>query len=274
MPPASEPRQIAWAAALLLLALAAPPLLLFRVSSTFPGQNHLLELAICTAFAVAGYLSRGVSASGAIAGLAISYAIYVGANLAGFVLLVALFALTWTCTRIGAERKRGISARDDSRGRNAAQVTANLGIAGMAALFALASEEPRLYLLVLVAALAETAADTVSSEIGEATGHDALLITTLRRVPAGTDGGITVLGTCCGILAALFLVGLARGLHVFGDGAALIAAATATFGMIFDSFLGATLERRRILGNNGVNFLGTTFAAALAWLAGHRLLHW
>jgi uncharacterized membrane protein len=36
--------------------------------------------------------------------------------------------------------------------------------------------------------------------------------------------------------------------------------------MIADSFLGATLERRGTLGNNGVNFLSTTFAAGAALL--------
>jgi uncharacterized membrane protein len=37
-------------------------------------------------------------------------------------------------------------------------------------------------------------------------------------------------------------------------------------GMIFDSFLGATLERKHWLGNNAVNFASTIVAAALAFL--------
>jgi uncharacterized membrane protein len=36
--------------------------------------------------------------------------------------------------------------------------------------------------------------------------------------------------------------------------------------MIFDSLLGATLERRRVLGNNAVNFASTIVAAVLAFL--------
>jgi uncharacterized membrane protein len=36
--------------------------------------------------------------------------------------------------------------------------------------------------------------------------------------------------------------------------------------MIFDSFLGATLERSRLLGNNAVNFASTIVAACLAFL--------
>jgi uncharacterized membrane protein len=40
----------------------------------------------------------------------------------------------------------------------------------------------------------------------------------------------------------------------------------ALFGMIADSYLGATLERRKLLNNNGVNFLGTLAAAGGALL--------
>jgi uncharacterized membrane protein len=36
--------------------------------------------------------------------------------------------------------------------------------------------------------------------------------------------------------------------------------------MIADSFLGAILERRRVLNNDWVNFLGTLTAAGLALL--------
>jgi uncharacterized membrane protein len=36
--------------------------------------------------------------------------------------------------------------------------------------------------------------------------------------------------------------------------------------MLFDSVLGATLERRGLLGNDGVNFVSTVFAADVALL--------
>ena len=40
----------------------------------------------------------------------------------------------------------------------------------------------------------------------------------------------------------------------------------AVAGMLFDSLLGALLERRNLLNNDAVNFLSTVFAAALAFL--------
>jgi len=40
----------------------------------------------------------------------------------------------------------------------------------------------------------------------------------------------------------------------------------AVAGMIGDSFLGALLEQRKVLNNDGVNFLGTLIAACVAAL--------
>jgi uncharacterized membrane protein len=41
----------------------------------------------------------------------------------------------------------------------------------------------------------------------------------------------------------------------------------AMVGMLGDSFLGAVLERKYFLNNDGVNFLGTLIAAAIAMMS-------
>jgi uncharacterized protein (TIGR00297 family) len=121
-------------------------------------------------------------------------------------------------------------------------------------------------LIALIAALAEAAADTVSSEIGQAVGGVPRLVTNWKPVPAGTDGAITLAGTAAGAAAAI-AVSLTRvvgsGLG-FGWRFALICAGAAILGMIADSFLGATLERRGFLDNNAVNFSSTAIAAMIA----------
>jgi uncharacterized membrane protein len=43
-----------------------------------------------------------------------------------------------------------------------------------------------------------------------------------------------------------------------------ISAASGAFGLLFDSLLGATLERHKWLNNDAVNFLSTTAAAGFA----------
>jgi uncharacterized protein (TIGR00297 family) len=148
-------------------------------------------------------------------------------------------------------------------GRTASQVLANLGVATVAAvLFAVYGKAG--FLLAMTAALSEAAADTVSSEIGQAMGANPRLITTWKTVPAGTDGGITIAGTFAGVAAAgvVGVVCISTGLMPWKwSGIAVVAAAV---GMIADSFLGAWLERRGILNNDLVNFLGTLVAAGIA----------
>ena len=70
------------------------------------------------------------------------------------------------------------------------------------------------FLLAALAAFATAASDTVASEIGQAYGRTHVLITTFRRVPAGTDGAVSIEGTLTGIAAsvAVTAVGIACGL--------------------------------------------------------------
>jgi uncharacterized protein (TIGR00297 family) len=115
-------------------------------------------------------------------------------------------------------------------------------------------------------ALAEVAADTVSSEIGEAYGGPPLLVSSLKRVQAGTDGGVTLVGTLSGIAAALLVAGSFVWLFGLELRIAVPITCAATIGTLVDSLLGATLERQRLLTNDWVNLLSSASAAGAAWL--------
>ena len=60
----------------------------------------------------------------------------------------------------------------------------------------------------IIANYASVAADTFSSELGILSTHDPRLITspTLRRVPRGTNGGVTLWGLFAGLLGSLIVV--------------------------------------------------------------------
>jgi uncharacterized protein (TIGR00297 family) len=202
---------------------------------------------------------RGVSLSGAVAGAAVCFLLYVGAGPGAFVALVSVFALTWISTRFGYRRKEKLGTAEKLDGRTALQVLASC--AGLSTLTA-----KSFFLLAVSAALSEAAADTVSSELGQARSAKARLITTWEEVAAGTDGGISWAGTAAGIAAAAVVswVCVLTGLVPFRWlGISIIAAVAGT---IADSYLGAVLERRKLLSNDAVNFLGTLIAAISASL--------
>jgi len=189
--------------------------------------------------------------------------------------LILLFVLTFQATRLGKERKAASSLAEDRKGRNAAQVVANLGVAAYASYYlyhffdhphhgfqwpyiVAAFEVP------MLAALAEATADTVSSEIGQAFGGIPFMLTTLRRVPTGTDGAVSLNGTIAGIASAALIAATgapALGMELHD---CMIVFFAAVAGLFFDSLLGATLERRGWIGNDFVNLASTLFAATLA----------
>ena len=124
--------------------------------------------------------------------------------------------------------------------------------------------------LALAAALAEAAADTLSSEFGEVLGGEPRLLTNFRRVPAGTDGAISPAGTLAGICGAMVVaVAAALALNLAPGQGALVALA-AIAGLFVDSLLGALPERRGWLNNDAVNFLSSLAAAVLAAWIGSR----
>jgi uncharacterized protein (TIGR00297 family) len=116
----------------------------------------------------------------------------------------------------------------------------------------------------MTAAFAEAAADTVSSEIGQAVTEPARLITNWELVSAGTDGGVTLTGTVAGAFAAAIIGSVSALTSVIPWKWVPVASLAGVTGMLLDSVLGATLERKAVLNNDQVNFLGTLSAALVA----------
>lgn len=194
----------------------------------------------------------------------------------GLVPVLAVLVLTSLATRFGRGRKERMGIAEKRQGRAAAQVAANLGMAALimdpsvqSALVGtrwLAGRGFEAVFALGLAALAEAAADTLSSEIGQVLGGTPRMITTLRRVEPGTDGGVTLAGTVAG-LAAAGLVSGAGSLVLHGTGAIFVVGwAGGVFGLLFDSLLGATVERAGWLNNDAVNFLSTGASVAFALL--------
>lgn len=114
-----------------------------------------------------------------------------------------------------------------------------------------------------IGAIATATADTLASEVGVT--EQPRLITTLKKVPPGTDGGISVLGTAAGIIGAGIIGVSAYLLGIYPNPFVTlkIAVIAGTVGCFMDSILGAVFERRHYLNNEYVNLIATITGASL-----------
>lgn len=233
------------------------------------GERAAIGLGVTLAFALLAHWLRAVSKGGAIAGALVTWVVYVGTGAGGFVCVVVVFLLTSLATRFGYRHKQTLGTAENREGRSARQVLANLGVAAAAGAATLLHPSPFLP-LAMAAALAEAAADTVSGEMGQALEPRAYLITNFHAVEPGTNGGISLSGTMAGCLAALVVAGACAAAYLIRLPWITLVAAAGVLGMMFDSVLGATLERPGGLNNDAVNLLSTLLAAAaallIAWL--------
>lgn len=191
---------------------------------------------------------------------------------------LAVSALALIATRVGRAKKERLGTAEHRRGRSASQVAANLGAAmlasnGLTQRWFIDSEFAHTTLVALpvfamgLAALAEAAADTVSSEIGQVFGRRPRMITTFRAAEPGRNGAVSLVGTLAGIVAAAIVAG-AGTWALRGDwNLFAVSCGGAVFGLLFDSLLGATLENLGWLNNDAVNFLSTASASGFVLAA-------
>ncbi len=114
---------------------------------------------------------------------------------------------------------------------------------------------------------AAVAADTLSSELGILSKSKPVLITTLRTVPPGSNGGVTLAGLLAGVaggaaiaLTSLFLLPFCTDSSVTRLQTFVLLTLLGTAGTLLDSLLGAVLQasvidRKIVEGPGGVKVL-------------------
>lgn len=216
--------------------------------------------------AALAWWGQAVTRGGALAGFACGVVIYTGTFLAGTAVLGTALLLTVLGSRIGRARKLALGIAEDRHGtRGAGNVLANcsVGAAG-AGLAALSLDWYDAGPVMMVAAVAAGASDTVASEIGKAFGGRPRSFPTFRAVPPGTPGAVSALGTLAGIAAASLIAAPAVILLLLPIDSVPVVVIACTAGAFLESALATRFEPANVLDNNALNFLNTAAAASLA----------
>jgi uncharacterized protein (TIGR00297 family) len=187
----------------------------------------------------------------------------------GWLTVVLYLLLGSLVTKLGFRAKQAEGLAEGRGGRRGPENVWGSAATGAALALLVPLLPPRftpLLLLGFAASFAAKLADTFGSEIGKRWGRTTVLITSLRAVPRGTEGAISLEGTAASLAGGALMAGVSWGLGLLADLPAWwLVSAVALLATLVESVIGATLQRRwSWLSNELVNALQTLIAALLA----------
>ncbi|WP_048130847.1 TIGR00297 family protein [Methanolacinia petrolearia] len=228
----------------------------------------ILALVISFAFGLTAYRMKAADRSGLFSGALMGLLIIVFSNVTWFLLMLSFFILGTAFTKYKYEIKKREGVAESRGGvRGFTNVFAN-GLVALCGAVLYGIYGDLAFLALYVGSIAAATADTTASELGML-GKQPFLITTLQPVPKGTDGGVTIMGEVLAILAALIIGIVAFALRIGPPEIIPVAVIAGFVGTNVDSLVGATLERKKIIGNSGTNM----FCTIAGGVAGMLLLH-
>ena len=216
----------------------------------------VFALIISFAFGYSAYRMKAADKSGLFSGALMGLLIIVFTDVRWFLLMFIFFILGTAFTKYKYEVKKHEGVAESRGGvRGFLNVFANglIALCG-AVLFGIYGELA--YISLFVGSIAAATADTTASELGML-GKKPFLITNLKPVPKGTDGGITIMGEVLATLSALIIGVAAFALGIAPPAIIPVAALAGFVGTNIDSLVGATLERKGTIGNSGTNLFCT-----------------
>lgn len=191
------------------------------------------------------YRAHALDTSGLRAAVVLGGVVFASGGFIWSAPLLVFFISSSLWSRIGARGNQKPVPAEGSRGRSARQVLANGGPSLLAAAVQMLHPDAVWTWWFHLGALAAVTADTWATEIGPLVPGPTRLITTGKKVPPGTSGGVSAAGTLAAGVGAASLGALAslpgwvewRPVLVPGI---LLAGLT---GSLVDSLLGASLQQ-------------------------------
>lgn len=166
----------------------------------------LVGALVAGVVAVLALRAHALSRAGALAAFAVGTLTYASGTIGFTIVLLAFFIPSVALSRFGRARKRALIDIGKGGARDAFQVLANGGVATACAVGWAFTHDLR-WALAFAGAYAAATADTWATEIGTLARGLPRSILTLRPLPTGMSGGVTLRGTL-GEIAGAFWIGI------------------------------------------------------------------
>ncbi|MBM3421949.1 MAG: DUF92 domain-containing protein [Chlorobi bacterium] len=219
------------------------------VNHTVLLENFLLGGFFALLLALFSIRVKFLNNSGAVATFLLGTTIFGIGGITWTVPMLTFYLLSSVLSKLGKKRKAKFDlVFEKGSQRDAGQVYANGGIAWILMVVFSLTNDPAVFFAYL-GTLAAVQADTWATEIGTMWPNPkAWLITSLREVPVGTSGGVSVPGTSGAFIGSLFICASALmvnagWLYQFGVvQSMLLIGVSGLVASLVDSFFGATVQ--------------------------------
>ena len=239
-----------------------------------PWMDFVAVIVTSVLLSLLAYKFDLLTKSGCIAALIVGSVIGILGSFSWLLLLIVFTLLGFIATIIGLSKKKEKGLQEGTHGERTYKNVLGVGLPCIVfAVINVLTNDVYYHQMMIgyISTIAVAAADTAASELGVRDDRT-YLITTFKRVPPGTDGGISPLGTLVCTLASVVVtvIGWATiNLTIF-DVEIFLPMIAGVFGCMLDSVLGATLERKGIINkytNNCITgILGAALAVALSFM--------
>ena len=162
----------------------------------------LIVLIISIALAFLAYKKEILDTKGSISAFLVGAIIGIFGSIFWLVLLLIFMFSSFGATKFKFSLKKTKGVSEGEKGRRSVKNVLGNGMVPM--IIALLSFKIEHQEIVFISAVCVAAADTMASEIG-VLSDNVYLITNLKKVKAGTDGGISFLGQFSALFGAFFV---------------------------------------------------------------------
>ena len=242
---------------------------LFSFDYPLPDLHRILLICIfALVLGIGAYWAKAADSDAVLSETIVCLLVILFGGLTWFMLLLAFYLLGGGFTRYGYARKENLGIAQSHGGMRGYKNVYSNSLVPLILAICYGVYHNEIFIYAFIASVATANGDTLASEIGETSRSKPRMITTLKETEPGVDGGVTPLGEAASIAGALIIGILATVTGMTGPFGIVAGAIGGFLGTNFDSFLGATLQRRGLLSNNGVNLAATSFGAlvgAVLW---------